>query len=338
MKIRWWWTTILLSASLPASSAQRTVPYTVQPGDSLYTIAHRFHLRLGEVLQVNSLKNPHALQPGTVLQIPIKSKTGHAGLLPQKTQPSRTLTAGWAEAKIDRINVRSAPSVQAKRLTLIDRWVPVYVLGVKGEWAHVRLSTGQTGWILSRYLAPSRVVRQRSSSAWATSQKKPDKQVSKSKRTRPAVASTGKSHRIRRARDHKPAGKAEVVSVPKQAQGNPILRTALSLRGQPYRYGGTTSRGFDCSGFTRYLYSKYGRNLPHSSAAQARVGKPVPKHHLRPGDLVFFRTRGRRISHVGVYIGNGKFIHASSARGRVRVDSLEKGYYKKRYAGARRMP
>jgi lipoprotein Spr len=67
------------------------------------------------------------------------------------------------------------------------------------------------------------------------------------------------------------------------------------------------------------------------------VGKPVSRSELRPGDLVFFRTRGNRISHVGIYIGNGKFVHASSARGRVRVDTLTSGYYHQRYVGARRI-
>lgn len=111
----------------------------------------------------------------------------------------------------------------------------------------------------------------------------------------------------------------------------------MGYLGARYRYGGSSSRGFDCSGFTAYIYRQHGIHLPHNSAAQYRVGKPVSRSELKPGDLVFFRTRGNRISHVGIYIGNGKFVHASSARGRVRVDTLNSGYYHQRYVGARRI-
>jgi cell wall-associated NlpC family hydrolase len=116
-----------------------------------------------------------------------------------------------------------------------------------------------------------------------------------------------------------------------------VVRRALGYLGTRYRYGASGARGFDCSGFTSYIYRQHGISLPHNSAAQYRVGKPVSRSELRPGDLVFFRTRGSRISHVGIYIGNGKFVHASSARGRVRIDTLTSGYYHQRYVGARRI-
>ena len=125
---------------------------------------------------------------------------------------------------------------------------------------------------------------------------------------------------------------------PAVPDGQPaVVRRALGYLGTRYRYGASGARGFDCSGFTSYIYRQHGINLPHNSAAQYRVGKPVSRSELRPGDLVFFRTRGSRISHVGIYIGDGKFVHASSARGRVRVDTLTSGYYHQRYAGPRRI-
>lgn len=136
----------------------------------------------------------------------------------------------------------------------------------------------------------------------------------------------------------------EVVSCAKQSlstaytKGQPdIVRTALAFRGTRYRRGGASRGGFDCSGFTRYVFAKYGITLPHSSAAQAKIGKPVPKSELQPGDLVFFQTYRRGISHVGIYIGNGKFVHASTYRRGVTVDSLNSSYYASRYRGARRV-
>ena len=116
-----------------------------------------------------------------------------------------------------------------------------------------------------------------------------------------------------------------------------LIGEALARRGARYVWGGASRGGFDCSGFTMYLYDRQGVQLPHSASAQARHGQPVAREALVQGDLVFFRTNGRSISHVGVYIGNNKFIHASSAGRGVRVDELT-GYYARTYVTARRIP
>lgn len=116
-----------------------------------------------------------------------------------------------------------------------------------------------------------------------------------------------------------------------------LVETALACRGLRYRRGGTSRGGFDCSGFTRYVFAKYGVALPHSSAAQARLGTPVEKKNLQPGDLVFFRTYRRGISHVGIYTRDGNFVHAARQGRGVRVDTLNSGYYSSRYRGARRV-
>ncbi len=116
-----------------------------------------------------------------------------------------------------------------------------------------------------------------------------------------------------------------------------LIRTALACRGARYRRGGTSRGGFDCSGFTRYIFAKYGVSLPHSSSAQSRIGTPVAKSDLSPGDLVFFQTYRRGISHVGIYIGSGQFVHAATRGRGVTTDSLNSGYYAQRYRGARRV-
>lgn len=117
-----------------------------------------------------------------------------------------------------------------------------------------------------------------------------------------------------------------------------VVRTALAYRGARYRRGGESSLGFDCSGFVKYVYSVHGVRLPHSSRSLFSCGTPVSKSDLQPGDLVFFAGTYRRgISHVGLYIGDGKFIHASTSRGGVRVDELSAPYYQRHYAGARRL-
>lgn len=117
-----------------------------------------------------------------------------------------------------------------------------------------------------------------------------------------------------------------------------IVRTALSYRGTRYRRGGVSAKGFDCSGFVKFVYSTEGVTLPHSSRSLYKYGVPVQKSELQPGDILFFSNTYRRgISHVGLYIGEGKFIHASTRRGGVRVDDLEAWYYRRHYTGARRI-
>ncbi|PLT43718.1 C40 family peptidase [Paenibacillus sp. FSL W8-1187] len=106
--------------------------------------------------------------------------------------------------------------------------------------------------------------------------------------------------------------------------------------GTPYKSAGTTSKGFDCSGFTSYVFKQFKITLPHSSAAQSAMGKKVAKDDLKAGDLVFFNTSGKGVSHVGVYVGDGKFAHASSSRG-VTISELSESYYAKRYMSARRV-
>ena len=112
-----------------------------------------------------------------------------------------------------------------------------------------------------------------------------------------------------------------------------VVRFARHLLGVRYVYGGESpASGFDCSGFTRYVYSHFGVRLPHYTYGQFDLGRAVSRAALRPGDLLFFD----RIGHVGLYIGHGRFIHAPHSGTRVSVDSLT-GWYGARYDGARRL-
>jgi cell wall-associated NlpC family hydrolase len=113
---------------------------------------------------------------------------------------------------------------------------------------------------------------------------------------------------------------------------------ANGLRNIRYRRGGRTpTSGFDCSGFVRYVFRQgIGAELPNTSAAQFRSGQAVARDALRGGDLVFFRTRGKHVSHVGIYLGDDRFIHAPSSGKTVSVSRLTDRYWARRYAGARR--
>ena len=124
-----------------------------------------------------------------------------------------------------------------------------------------------------------------------------------------------------------PLGDAEALAV---------AGTALSLRGAPYRNGGTTPEGFDCSGFVQYVYRLHGVAVPRETREQFRLGRSLRRDDLVAGDLVFFTTVAPGASHVGIVIGPDQFVHAPSERGVVRVEHLSAEYWNRRYVGARR--
>jgi cell wall-associated NlpC family hydrolase len=115
-----------------------------------------------------------------------------------------------------------------------------------------------------------------------------------------------------------------------------IIQSSMQYLGVPYVFGGTTANGFDCSGFTRHVYRAVGVNLPRTADDQFEVGRPVAYSRLQPGDMVFFTTYASGASHSGIYIGDGKFISATSSRG-IAIDSMNSSYWGQRYIGARRV-
>ena len=115
-----------------------------------------------------------------------------------------------------------------------------------------------------------------------------------------------------------------------------VVASSMNYIGVPYVFGGTSTSGFDCSGYVRYVFASAGIYLPRTADAQYEVGMPISSSELVPGDLVFFSTYEYGPSHVGIYLGDGSFINASSSRG-VAIDSLYSGYWGSCYIGARRV-
>jgi hypothetical protein len=117
-----------------------------------------------------------------------------------------------------------------------------------------------------------------------------------------------------------------------------VLAVARSRLGMRYRYGGSGPDRFDCSGFVRYVFGRVGIDMPRRSRDQFAVGQRITVEDLRPGDLVAFKIRSRRrVTHVGIYLGQGKFIHANSRGGSVRIDYLDSRYFRRRLAGCARV-
>jgi len=116
-----------------------------------------------------------------------------------------------------------------------------------------------------------------------------------------------------------------------------LTGTALALRGAPYKTAGADPNGFDCSGFTWYVFAQHGITLPRDVRQQFQSGTPVTPDRLAPGDLVFFSTVAPGPSHVGISIGGDEFVHAPSSSGVVRVEHLNSGYWSPRLVGVRRV-
>lgn len=136
------------------------------------------------------------------------------------------------------------------------------------------------------------------------------------------------------------------VPSPTEAPGPPgtdevdayaLVGTALSLRGVTYRNGGVDPNGFDCSGFTQYVFAQHGVGLPREVRDQFQLGKSVPPADIAPGDLLFFTTTASGPTHVAIAIGSDQFVHAPSSTGVVRVERLGAGYWSARFLGARRL-
>ena len=211
------------------------------------------------------------------------------------------------------VNLRGGPGVAYDKLGALGRNTQLDLLGRYQDWFKVRTPRGTTGWISNELLDVSEYILRRVPVV----------------REVPALARP------------KPASRTEAQSrlapAPSAAAGSAV-EFAMQFVGAPYVWGGSSPKGFDCSGFTRYIYQRFGLDLPHSSGGQystaygASISSP---DQLRPGDIVFFvNTYKRGISHVGIYVGGGDVVQALSPKLGVGVANLNGGYWAQHYYGA----
>jgi cell wall-associated NlpC family hydrolase len=131
-----------------------------------------------------------------------------------------------------------------------------------------------------------------------------------------------------------PSRSAPVVSAAQVERASRVVAFAMAQVGAPYRWGGSDPRGFDCSGLVMYVYGRAGVSLPHGALKQYRLGTPVSRKELAPGDIVFFD----RLNHSGIYIGDGRFVHATKTGDTVKISRLNEAWFERRWVGARRPP
>jgi cell wall-associated NlpC family hydrolase len=135
---------------------------------------------------------------------------------------------------------------------------------------------------------------------------------------------------------HVEAGDADVVEVRARNPGDALAKVALALQGTPYRFGGATREGFDCSGLVFYAHRRLGLEVPRTSSDQAEEAERIKPRKLKRGDLVFFRIDSRKVNHVGIYVGEHRFVHAPGIGKPVTVNSLDDEFYAETFAGAGR--
>lgn len=285
--------------------------YTVKDGDNDWIIAKKLNITHSALMDLNPDVQWSRLQTGQKIQAP----GGRVTL---------NYTRGFADnvtIAADHVTLRRKPSTTAEKVTEVDAGTVAKVVGRKGNWYQLKFPKGTVAWVRNDYLVAAHV-----------SPKREYAKRRESSTTRYAY------HRSRRESIHG-SSSDYAVNLPKGVASNSLLKTAYAMRGTRYIWGGTSrSGGFDCSGFTSTVYRKDGIDIPRTSREQSEIGTRVHRGSLQKGDLVFFKTLGsHHINHVGIYIGDGKFMHASSGRGRVTVSKLSDSYYQNHFAEARRV-
>ena len=253
------------------------------------------------------------------------------------------------------VNFRSGPSAEEKSLAVLKKDAKVTLVSVENDWGKV-IWEKQTGYVSAKYLAVDGIpvvdARGIVTGDCVNVRSKPTTDSSIVTKVYAGtilelVSLEDNWYQIN-YKDNVCYISADYVDpyVPSSASsiGEKVVEEALSHLGTPYAWGGASPKGFDCSGFTMYVYGQFGYSLPHSATSQWNsLSTYVERADLQPGDMVFFcdpsRSNGKACSHAGIYIGDGKFVHASSgSSGKyVRISSLNESYYNRYYKGAKRI-
>lgn len=291
--------------------------YKVKRGDNLAKISKKFGVSIEALKEANDLQS-NALKPRQILVIPKSSKTKVAKS--QRSAPAAT--ASYVVKKGDSLySISRTTGVSTSDLKKINH--------LRGN----KLRSGQH--LTLAKLGPRKEAAKASTDSVesASLNALPDGDELDDEDAGPASADEWANVDKEKEESADLLGKWES---PDERQL--FARVAMGFLGAPYRFGGSSVRGLDCSAFVKKIYSFFNISLPRTAREQAGVGKRIARNELEIGDLVFFNTRRRAFGHVGIYIGNNEFVHAAAGRARaVKVDTLDKPYYDKHFVKAVRL-
>jgi len=292
--------------------------YKVKRGDSLARIAKKYRVSTQSIKDANGLQG-NALKPGKALVIPTD---GSRKVAKGAKSQSKKATQVYVVKKGDTLKVIAKKT----GLSISD-------IKALNHLPKSKLRAGQKlALAKSASVSESRNVKQRKAAVAETDLGENDGEEDLLSDEAPVVEKTAEMESVVQYSEN-PLGKWRDPE-----ERNLVVKVAKGFLGAPYRLGGSSVQGLDCSGFVRKIYEFFDVNLPRTAREQAKVGMKVAKGELTEGDLVFFNTR-RAIGHVGIYIGNNQFVHASSGKRdrHVRIDSLDKPYYNQRFIKAVRL-
>ncbi|MEA2048156.1 MAG: NlpC/P60 family protein [Campylobacterota bacterium] len=292
---------VLSFTTATMNAATTTIKYKAKSGDSLYSIAKENHTTVTKLRQVNRMKKGDILKVGKVLKVPTNKK-------------SSPKLSKYRIKKGDNLSsIAKRHHTTIEKLTTINSMKRSDIL----KLGHT-IKVPKTTYRLAKKKKPSGKKLVASLSNLDTVSLKSTK------------------------RSHKPT-LSDIFNTKKTsnlAKSKKIETVAKKKLGKRYVWGASgTKNTYDCSSFTKYVYRKNGISIPRTSINQSKHGKYVKRKDLKKGDLIFFDTSKRRkgyVNHVGIYLGDNKFIHASSAKKKVVITSLDKNFYSRRYKGARR--
>jgi len=346
---------VLLSCIfLLSSPAFADISYRIKTGDSLYKISKKFRVSIAEIKDTNKLESDH-MKPGTKIIIPMKDKKyntrHHRSGVKQNSLVSKTedrIPDNKVADDLYHYTVRKGDtfSVISKKFS-----VPVNELKEINELKSTKLKLGQQ--LLVKSTGPRTYAVRKGDTIYKIARRfdidvdelkdinglETDSLKSGQKLFLEPEAETSEFTNHEAILSETKIDK-EIPDIPKPEDltlKDRLILFAKKFINIPYRFGGNSIFGIDCSGYVQKVYSMIGINLPRSAREQFHEGEPVETNELSIGDLVFFKTYASFPSHVGIYLGDNLFIHASSKGRKVTIDSLTEPFYIKRFIGAKRV-
>jgi cell wall-associated NlpC family hydrolase len=349
-----------------ASTAVANVSYTVRKGDTLQRISKKYGISVSEIKESNGLMSSK-LSIGTKLSLPNpekKLRNKEADHIAKK-YPSKNLTSDKPSNEI-----KETVHIVKKGDTLISvakkYGTTVNELKIANGLKKGKLKVGQQISITSKSHAPNTYVARKGDTVRKVAKRfglsvdelkeinglkrthlKAGQTIYLAKRSTETKEDTSKTYGISAEKATPTVTSARLEEVKELSTSEDVLADlsiqerlilfAKKMLHLPYRFGGNGAFGLDCSAYVQKVYSFIGQNIPRSAREQFNLGEAVDKDDLITGDLVFFRTYASFPSHVGIYLGNNLFIHASSLSKKITIDSLESPYYFRRFIGAKRI-